>query len=308
MLLAASLTGCGSNPVEDAAAAPIPEAPSPTQATQSKDPTITADSDPTSDDGTEAPGDELSSEDAVPDEAAAEPVPVCRPTVIFLDPGHGGNLRPTAATAGGSLGIYSGLTASGGNEDQQVFDIAVGVAEILRSAGFEVVLGRTENPSINPVPLWQVGLLAETARDGEPADLAVSIHTDVRAHVGNGEIYHQCVGCWRENNDGSVRRYFENEVTAAASEQFARVFAEVREEFTDAPIRVTAGHTFSPGRNLGSHGTIPIVMLSGQGVPWVFNEFPRTTDAGLSAEDLQLAINSLAQATMRALPPQLCNG
>ncbi|MCL2781544.1 MAG: N-acetylmuramoyl-L-alanine amidase [Actinomycetia bacterium] len=228
---------------------------------------------------------------------------VARRAVVFLDPGHGANVAPTAATSGGSKGIYSGENGSGGNEDADMYTVARRAQTILRKAGYTVVLSRTGNPDPARRTLWQKGLLAERANKGRPADIAVSLHTDVKANVGAGQIYYDNMGGYRQNNAGSLTRYFTNKNTASLSRKYALIFQKTRQKYQHAPITVTAGHGFAADRNLGSHGTIPIVMLTAQDVPWVYNEMGRTTSAGLSAQDLTVYANSIVAGVEQSVPP-----
>ncbi|SRR5580765_8235270 len=226
-----------------------------------------------------------------------------RQTVVYLDPGHGANVTPTPATSGGSKGIYSGENGSGGNEDANVFTVAVRAKALLEQAGYSVTLSRTSNPDKQRRTLWQKGNAAETANSGLPADIAVSLHTDMKANIGAGQIYYDNQGGYRQNNSNTTRRVFNAPAVAARSKAYATAFQKVRSSLQRAPVSTFAGHTFPASRNLGSHGTIPIVMLSAQDVPWVYNEFGRTTAAGLSAHDLSTYVSSVVQGVEKSIGP-----
>jgi len=226
-----------------------------------------------------------------------------RPTVVFLDPGHGANVNPTAATSGGSKGIFSGENSSGGNEDADVFEVAKQAAALLGSAGYTVVLSRSGQPDPDHLTLWQKGLEAETANNGGPADIGVSIHTDTRADIGAGQIYYDLVGGYRTNNDDATTATFTNTATAALSEQYAQNFLTARQATATGNIKMTAGHDFPASRNLGSHGNMPIIMLTAQDVPWVYNEMPRTTAKGLSKADITSYAKAIATGVETSVGP-----
>jgi len=230
----------------------------------------------------------------------------CRATVVYLDPGHGGNVTPTRATSGGSQGIFSGESANAGNEDADVFAVATQAMAALREAGYVVELSRSDNPDPLRQTLWQKGNKAEVARDGNPADIAVSIHTDVRANVGAGLIFYDKLGGYRQNESDGVRATFTNEATARLSQQYAAAFQAERERIQGATIAMTAGTEFPASRHLGSFGDIPIVMLSAPGVPWVYNEMGRTTDAGLSAAAKDIYARGIVAGVTASLPATVC--
>ena len=228
-----------------------------------------------------------------------------RQTIVFLDPGHGSNETPTAATSGGSQGIDSGENSSGGNEDADVFAVAVQAKGMLEKAGYGVVLSRQGQPDPDHLTLWQKGLAAEKAAHGKPADIGVSIHTDTKAGVGAGQIYYDNLGGYRTNNTNSLTRTFTNAKTARLSKQYADNFLVVRQNLQHAPITMTPGHNFPASRALGSHGTIPIIMLTAQNVPWVYNEMGRTTTAGLSPSDRTIYATAIAEGVEKSLPPTM---
>lgn len=240
--------------------------------------------------------------------AAARPLAACASgltvshrTVVFLDPGHGANVAPTKATSGGSTGIYSGESASGGGEDADVFTVALRAKALLEQAGYKVVLSRTSNPDMLRRTLWQKGNAAETANSGKPADIAVSLHTDVKANIGAGHIYYDNQGGYRQNNSNSTRRVFNNPAVAAKSKAYGQQFQKVRNSLQGTWIGLYAGHQFAASRNLGSYGTIPIVMLSAQHVPWVYNEFGRTTSSGLSSHDISVYVTSVVRGVEHSI-------
>jgi len=228
-------------------------------------------------------------------------------TVVYLDPGHGANVTPRAATSGGSKGVISGESANG-VEDIEVFAVASQAKALLEKAGYKVVLSRTTNPDRAKLALWQKGNAAEVANLGRPADIAISIHTDSYASVGAGQIYYDKVGGYRQNNGSSFRQTFTNKTTAATSLRYAKVFQSVRGAYQKATVTMTAGHNFPASRGLGSFGDIPIVMLSAQSVPWVYNEFGRTSAKGLSTAQINLYVNSLVNATKQAIGPAAGSG
>jgi len=241
-----------------------------------------------------------------PPEPTPEATPTCQvtghQTVVFLDPGHGANVTPQPATSGGSEGIVSGESANG-VEDVEVFAVAMKVQAALEEAGYLVVLSRQANPDPTGTALWQRGNAAEAANDGQPADLAISIHTDLASSVGAGQIYYNKLGGYRQNNSGGTRQTFTNAQTAATAERYAVVFQAVRSADQEGTVTITAGHEFPASRNLGSHGDIPIVMLSAPSVPWIYNEFGRTYQGGLTEEQIELYASSLVRATQLAIGP-----
>jgi len=121
--------------------------------------------------------------------------------------------------------------------------------------------------------------------------------------VGAGQIYYNKQGGFRQNNANSTRRTFDNPEVAAAAQRYAEIFQAVRSEDQQATITITAGHQFPAGRNLGSHGDIPIVMLSAQSVPWVYHEFGRTGPTGLTEDQIDLYAASLVRGTLAAIGP-----
>jgi len=230
-----------------------------------------------------------------------------RQTVVFLDPGHGANVTPRPAESGGSEGIYSGESANG-VEDIEVFAVAMKVKPALEQAGYVVVLSRTAQPDPEGLALWQRGNAAEAANAGQPADIGISIHTDLASSVGAGQIYYNNLGGFRQNNADSTRRTFDNAETAATAQRYAEIFQTVRSEDQQATITITAGHEFPASRNLGSHGNIPIVMLSAPSVPWVYQEFGRTNPGGLTDAQIDVYANSLIRATKLAIGPTTGTG
>ncbi len=238
-----------------------------------------------------------------PQGSCASAVTVRHRTVVFLDPGHGANVAPTRATSGGSRGIYSGESGSGGGEDANVFTVAVSAKALLEKAGYKVVLSQTSNPDRQRRTLWQKGNAAETANSGKPADIAVSLHTDVKANIGAGQIYYDNQGGYRQNNRNSTRRVFNNAAVAAKSKAYAQQFQKVRNSLQGARVGLYAGHHFAASRSLGSHGTIPIVMLSAQHVPWVYNEFGRTSSSGLSSRDISIYVTSVVRGVEHSIGP-----
>lgn len=235
--------------------------------------------------------------------ASASCTTIGHQAVVYLDPGHGANVTPTMATVGGSKGIYSGESGSGGHEDANVFTVAVRAKASLEKAGYRVVLSRTSNPDAQRRPLWRKGYAAETANSGRPADIAVSLHTDVRASIGAGQIYYDNQGGYRQNNSNSTRRVFSSATVAGKSKVYAQRFQTVRTSLQGAHIGIYAGHTFPASRSLGSHGTIPVVMLSAPHVPWVYNEFGRTTSSGLSTRDLSVYAKAVVLGIEKSIGP-----
>ena len=239
------------------------------------------------------------------------PAPVCQDsghqTVVYLDPGHGVNLTPGPAASGGSEGIYSGESANG-QEDIDVFAVAMKAKAGLEEAGYQVVLSRETNPDQAGLSLWEKGNAAQVANDGQPADIAISIHTDTASSIGAGQIYYNKLGGYRQNSGDGLRQTFTNEATAATAKQYAEVFQAVRSQDQQATITITAGHDFPAGRNLGSYGDIPIVMLSAPDVPWVYNEFGRTSEGGLTEAQIDTYAGSIVRATEEAIGPNQGTG
>lgn len=225
------------------------------------------------------------------------------PKVVFLDPGHGADLAATRATSGGSQGIYSGENSSGGNEPADVFAVALAAKGQLETDGYTVVLSRTADPDPAQLTLWEKGLLAQTADGGQAADIGVSIHTDLAGTIGAGQIYYDSVGAYRTNTSDGFTAEFTNSDTAALSHDYALNFQKTRAEFQGEPPTVSPGHEFPAGRGLGSSGNIPIIMLTAQDVPWVYNEMARTTAAGLSEADLALYAEAIVKGVESSLGP-----
>lgn len=71
---------------------------------------------------------------------------------------------------------------------------------------------------------------------------------------------------------------------------------------------MTPGHDFPAGRGLGSWGDIPIIMLTAQQVPWVYNEAPRTSANGLSPADRANYASAIVQGVERSLDPVVGTG
>ena len=91
----------------------------------------------------------------------------------------------------------------------------------LERAGYVVVLSRDGDPDPARQTLWQKGLRAETAMGGAPADIGVSIHTDLPDTVGAGQIYYDQLGGFRTNTSDGLTARFTDERSAALSRQYA---------------------------------------------------------------------------------------
>ncbi|MDK9655345.1 N-acetylmuramoyl-L-alanine amidase [Propionibacterium freudenreichii] len=246
---------------------------------------------------------------AAPSSSASRPCTQAgRATVVFLDPGHGADLPATRATSGGSQGIYSGENTSQGNEPADVFAVALDAKAQLERAGYVVVLSRDGDPDPARQTLWQKGLRAETAMGGAPADIGVSIHTDLPDTVGAGQIYYDQLGGFRTNTSDGLTARFTDERSAALSRQYAQQFLTARQELGAGAIAMTPGHDFPAGRGLGSWGDIPIIMLTAQQVPWVYNEAPRTSANGLSPADRANYASAIVQGVERSLGPVVGTG
>lgn len=194
---------------------------------------------------------------------------------IFLDPGHGASLTGTAAsgTVGGD-GIISG-ESNNGQEDKDVWEVASRVKTKLEADGYTVVMSREENSSGT---LWEKAKMASAAN----AAIAVSIHTDENSNW----IAAQEVGRYRKNQSNDVEMVFKNADTAQKSQLYAQSFKTARDqaEGTSHEVITNMEASFSPERDLESHGNIAIVMLSAQDVPWVYNEIERDSGAGISED------------------------
>lgn len=251
-----------------------------------------------------APMTDIASQASTP--IASCPGAVQRKTLIFLDPGHGADVAPTPASSGGSQGIDSGENGSSGNEAADVYAVALRAKQGLERAGYSVALSRDGDPDPARQTLWQKGLRAQKANLGGPADIGVSIHTDSVATIGAGEVYYDAVGTYRTNDSDGHTQRFTNEVTAARSEIYARAFVAVRQRLQHATINATPGHDFPSSRGLGSFGTIPVIMLTAQDVPWVYNEMARTSDEGLSGADRDKYATAIVEGVEQSLPPLVC--
>jgi len=195
-------------------------------------------------------------------------------SVIFLDPGHGGNESDSKAT--GTVGGDGIISGESGNqpEGNDVFDVATRVKEKLESDGYSVVMSRDSSNSGGT--LWQKAMKASAAK----AAIAVSIHTDTSANW----VAAQEVGRKRTNKSDGYQMIFNDTETANESRGYAAKISAAREKAEGRPSTVITdmSASFPCGRSLASCGDIAIVMLSAQDIPWVYNEFARASESGLS--------------------------
>lgn len=138
---------------------------------------------------------------AAPARVAAETGAGARPWRVVVDPGHGG-------TEEGAIG------AGGLKEKELTLDVATRLSELLRVAGFEVVLTRAADATLG------LDARAEIANTGH-ADLFVSLHANASrfAKARGAETFFLA----REATDDAARTVaaLENDVAGAASQAAA---------------------------------------------------------------------------------------
>lgn len=221
---------------------------------------------------------------------------------IAIDPGHGATL-PEYNDSVTKLGDRetNNDEPPGTGETTDVMDVANQVKSQLETAGYKIVLLRTD--STTPV----------SKRDrvnkaiAEKADMGISIHTD--AAGGLNQVWSQKVGSFRENiNGGHERVEFNNAATATLSQKYADAFktareaAEGREVGRDPDSSSQAGAFSKSREGLFSWGNTPLMMLWADSVPWVYNEIARDNGRALSPELKQKYITGIVNGVKAALP------
>ena len=241
-------------------------------------------------------------------------------TVVYLDPGHaGGTVTPTVAPSGGSKGIVSGDSGGMPGELQAVWNVAQIVKTKLEADGYKVVLSKPTADTAST--LWQKGNAAETANNGKPADIAVSIHTS--AGLAGYSVAYDAVGNYRQNypsntyvqklqSDANItmnKVTFTNDATAKKSQQYATAIYNGRkaaESDFDGTLSADMSGSFGANRaassDLQSTGNTAIVMLSAQDVPWIYSE-KDVAATGITAAQQQQYAKGLIDGIEKAIDP-----
>ncbi len=219
---------------------------------------------------------------------------VGRPSVIALDPGHGGAVPEYTDPVTG----LKDRESTNHPERADVLEVANRVKTALEQDGYSVIMLRTEvEQSISK---------RDRVDNAANADMAISIHTTLGEI---NEVWPQRVGTYRENSDGSGERVtFDNEEVAALSERYANLMAEARTEteghtVTTDPNQTTQSNSL--GRSdLPARGNISLVQLWSTNVPWVYNEigYDLTDENSISEARKQAYADGIVNGVKAAVP------
>ncbi|WP_345313702.1 N-acetylmuramoyl-L-alanine amidase [Gordonia alkaliphila] len=219
----------------------------------------------------------------------------CTAPVIAIDPGH----NPTP------IDMYDPKTGaymsdySNGAEDADTMEVSRRLREDLVADGYTVVLlkkGVNESVSYRD---------RVTRAEKANADLAISVHTYTDDH----RIFVQRVGLSRQGTgaDGQPHQVtYTNRATAAESQKLAADFAAARGKVEGRTVEIT-DNSFD-GRPPLWAGSIPIIALISDKVPWIYNEFGTPTGGGsvpIGEQGIATYAQSLA-AGVRAAVPNKC--
>lgn len=212
-------------------------------------------------------------------------------TVVFIDPGHGGQIPRYTDP-------QSGLVATENHnmpESADAIEVAKQVETALKQAGYEVVLSHKDPDAM--VKFRDRSTAAENAK----AAIAVSIHTT------DGEInqvWPQRMDTYRQY--GSHKDTFTNQATATKSEQYANIMARTRTAAEGHPVTTDPGNkqqasSFSRP-DIESKGNISLVQLWAQDIPWVYNEIARDEGLAITKDRKAAYAKGIADGIKEAVP------
>ncbi len=234
--------------------------------------------------------------------------------VIFLDPGHGGNISDYTDK---QSGLITNETMNDHHESEDVLEVANRVKTALEEKGYKVEMARTKNypdGKASDPRSKRVATFRERADDAAKANasIGISIHTtpDDKGKDIN-QAWSQKVGTFRESRNGSNHTEFKKKYsgTADKSQDYARAIAKARTEAEGHEVTLDSNHTqqaasFGRGGNIKSPGNIPLVALFSPTVPWVYNEITQDRGKNGLSEKLKKAYaEGIVNGVVEALPP-----
>lgn len=210
--------------------------------------------------------------------------------IVFLSPGHDGSVTNGVDPVSG---LTTTTTTNADGERQIVWRVASEVKKQLTDLGYNVVMAKdSEESTVTHQDR------AKKARDSKAA-IAVSIHTMGAGTVwgGQGEIYPQRVGLYREKPDGT-KYEFKNPDIATKSQAYSEIFKEERNKYEKGVVIVTDNTGFNNRAEEGkSGGNISNEQLLGDTVPWVYLEAGQD---GIVEGDYT---KSIVDSIKRSVPP-----
>jgi N-acetylmuramoyl-L-alanine amidase len=224
--------------------------------------------------------------------------------VVFLDPGHGGNIPDYTDP---KTGLITNETANE-PEGRDVLEVANKVKKQLEAAGYTVVMARTKD-GLSAADTPKFRERADAAAKAK-ADIAVSIHT---SGGGPNDAWSQKVGTFRQRKDGSHKDTFTASDTASKSQTYAEAIAKARSDAEGHKVGLDTNHShqtasFGRGGNIKSPGNIPFVALWSPTVPWVYNEIAQDKGEGLSNKRKEAYATGLVKGIEAAVPVQQDGG
>lgn len=224
--------------------------------------------------------------------------------VIFLDPGHGGNIPDYTDK---KSGLVTNET-NNGKEDKDVLEVANKVKTQLEKEGYKVEMARTKNNmSASETPKFRER--ADMAAKAN-ASMGISIHT---SPGGPNDAWSQRkstkqLPIFRESRNGSHHTPFEAGDTATKSQAYAEAIAKARSKAEGHQVGQDINHahqkaSFGRGGNIKSPGNIPLVALFSPKVPWVYNEIEQDQGTGLSNKRKEAYAKGIVNGVIEALPP-----
>lgn len=222
---------------------------------------------------------------------------VTKKPVVFLDPGHGGNIPQYIDEKTG----LADRETDNGQETKDMLDVANRIKAELEKANYTVILSRTTNDA--KVTKRERVDAATAAK----ADIAVSLHSDTSIN----QVWYQRVGAYREYNGKHVQ--FENKEVADKSQTYANAMAATRAANEGNQVSTDADGTTQAGsfgrEGVPSKGNISLVQLWASDVPWVYNEISRDVGGtGLSENRKNAYTKGVVEAIQQTVKPSDSSG
>lgn len=208
------------------------------------------------------------------------------PTVVALDPGHGGSVPEYIDE---ETGLVDRETTNS-PEREDVLEVANRIKSQLEEVGYSVVLLRSSNEQ-------QISKRERVdAAKSADASIAVSIHT-TPGEIN--QVWPQHLGGYREKPDGS-RVEFTNAAIASTSRTYSEAVASARTESEGHAVSVR-DDVFEGGEH--APGNLTHVQLWSDDIPWVYNEIAQNTATdGITDQRKQQYADGIANGIIAAIP------
>ena len=212
---------------------------------------------------------------------------------VALDPGHGPNHEKIDDASGLQM-----KESDNQPEGSDVLDVSNRVKTMLENDGYTVVMTKNASPGAD----ISFRDRANVAKDAG-ASIGVSVHTTPGGEAQN-QATPQRMGRYREYN--GKRLEFTNQQTAQLSEQYANAIAEARKASEGHNVNTNDIELLRP--DIPTKGTIPLVPLYADTVPWVYNEIAQDSGTAISDNLKQKyaegIYNGIKKANIQSAPPQ----